>query len=63
MAVFGVRSISFEPLVGFTNNYSKMSSMMSGCAVCMFDRGRFKFKVIVYGLTLYDCIWCLFYIF
>jgi len=46
MTVFHVRSISFEPLVGFTNNFAQMSSMMRRCAVPMFDQGRFK-KVIV----------------
>jgi len=45
MTVFGVPSISFEPLVGFTNNVAKMSSMMSQCAVLMFDQGRVKVKV------------------
>jgi len=30
---FCVRSISFEPLVGFTNNFAQMSSMMRRCAV------------------------------
>jgi len=29
---FRVRSISFEPLVGFTNNFAQMSSMMRRCA-------------------------------
>ena len=27
MTVFGVRSISFEPLVVFTNNFARMSDM------------------------------------
>ena len=40
-----VRSISFEPLVGFTNNFAKMSSMMRRCAVPRFDQGRFKVKI------------------
>ena len=44
---FRVRSISFEPLVGFTNNFAQMSSMMRRCAVPMFDQGRFKVKVII----------------
>ena len=44
---FHVRSISFEPLVGFTNNFAQMSSMMRRCAVCMFDQGRFKVKVTI----------------
>jgi len=35
-----------------------MSSMMSRCTVRMFDQGRFKFKAIVQGLTLSDCISC-----
>ena len=42
---FHVRSISFEPLVGFTNNFAQMSSMMRQCAVPMFDQGWFKVKV------------------
>jgi len=33
MTVFCVRSISFKPLVGFTNNFAQMSSMMRRCAV------------------------------
>jgi len=44
---FRVRFISFEPLVGFSNNFAQMSSMMRGCAVPMFDQGRFKFKVTI----------------
>jgi len=42
MTVFRVRSISFEPLVGFTNNFAQMSSMMRWCAVPMFDQGQGK---------------------
>jgi len=42
-----VRSISFEPLVGFTNNFAQMSSMLRRCAVPMFDQGRFKVKVTI----------------
>jgi len=45
MTVFGVRSISFEPLVGFTNNFPEMLAMITQCAVPMFDQGRFKVKV------------------
>jgi len=45
MTVFRVRSISFEPLVGFTNNFAQMSSTMRRCAVPMFDQGRVKVKV------------------
>jgi len=41
MTVFGVRSRYFEPLVGFTNNFAQMSSMMRRCAVPMFDQDRF----------------------
>ena len=37
---FRVCSTSFEPLVGFTNNFAQMSSMMRLCAVPMFDQGR-----------------------
>ena len=44
---FRVRSISFRPLVGFTNNFAQMSSMMRRCAVPMFDQGRFKVKVTI----------------
>jgi len=36
---FRVRSIYFEPLVGFTNNFAQMSSMMRRCAVPVFDQG------------------------
>ena len=46
-------SISFEPLVGFTNNSAQISSMMSGCAVHMFNQGHFKIMFIVQGHTLY----------
>ena len=42
-----VRSISFEPLVGFTNNFAQMSSMMRRCAVSMFDQGWVKVKVTI----------------
>jgi len=45
MTVFRARSISFEPLVGFTNNFAQMSSMIRRYAVPMFDQGRFKVKV------------------
>jgi len=47
MTVFCVRSISFEPLSGFTNNFAQMSSMMRRCAVSMFDQGRVKVKVTI----------------
>jgi len=63
MTIFYVRSISFEPLVGFTNYFAQMSAMMGRCAVPMFDQGRFKVKVTVKDLTLYDCISCPLYIF
>ena len=46
---FRVHSISVETLVGFSNNFAQMSSIMSQCAVRMFDQGRFKVKVIVQG--------------
>ena len=42
-----LQDISFEPLVGFTNNYAQMSSMMRQCARLMFDQGRFKVKVTI----------------
>jgi len=63
MTVFRVRSISFEPLMGFTNYCAYMSAMMGRCAVPMYDQGRFKVKVTVYDSTLYDCISCLLDIF
>jgi len=44
---FRVRSISFEPLVGFTNTFAHMSSMMRRCAVPMFDQDRVKVKVTI----------------
>jgi len=47
LARFRVRSISFEPLVGFTNNFAQMSKMMRQCAVLMFDQGPFKVKVTI----------------
>ena len=47
MSSFRVRSISLKPMVGFTNNLAQMSSMMSRCAVSMFDQGRFKVKVTI----------------
>jgi len=53
---FRVHPVSLEPLVGFTNNSAQMSSTMRRCAGLMFDQGWFKVKVIVQGLTLYDCI-------
>jgi len=34
---FRVRSISFEPLVRFTNNFAQMSSLIRRRAVPMFD--------------------------
>jgi len=47
MTVFRVRIISFEPLVGFTNNFAQMSSMVRRCAMPMFDQGRFRVKVTI----------------
>jgi len=47
MTVFGVRSISFEPLVVFTNNFAQMSAIMRRRAVLMFDQGQLKVKVKV----------------
>jgi len=47
ITVFRVRIISFEPLVGFTNNFAHMSSTMRQCAVPMFDNGWVKVKVTV----------------
>jgi len=51
MSVFGVRSISFEPLVVFTNNFRPMSAIMRQYVMLMFDQGQLKVKV----KTLYDC--------
>jgi len=45
MTVFWVRSLSFEPMVRFTNNFPEMLAMMRQCAVPMFDQGWFKVKV------------------
>jgi len=45
--VFCVRTISFEPLVGFSNYSAQMSSMISRCAVRMFDQGRFKVTITI----------------
>ena len=45
MTVFGVRSITFEPLVVITNNFPEMLAMMRRRAVPMFDQGRFKVKI------------------
>ena len=45
MTVFWVCSLSFEPLVGFTNNFPEMLAMLGRCAVPMFDQGWFKVKV------------------
>jgi len=53
MTLFLVRSISFESLVGFSNNMAQMSSMMRRYAVHMFGQGRFKDKVIVQGKTVF----------
>jgi len=44
MTVFGVRSISFEPLVVFTNNFAQMSAIMRRCAMLLFDQGQLKVK-------------------
>ena len=40
--------------MGLKNNYANMSSMISRCAVCMFDQVRFKVKIKFQGQTLYD---------
>jgi len=45
MTVVRGHSISFERLVGFTNNFAQMSSMMRRCAVSMFDQGRVKIRI------------------
>jgi len=44
---FCVRSIFFEPLLGFTNNFAQMLSMIRRCAVPIFDQCRFKVKVTI----------------
>ena len=46
MTVFRVRSIFFEPLMGFTNNSVLMSSMMSRCVV------RIYTCTYMYGIAL-----------
>jgi len=56
MTVFGVRSLSIEPLVGFTNNFPEMLAMMRRCAVPMFDQGWFKVKVKNYP-SFPCCTW------
>jgi len=54
MTVFSVRSISFEPLVRFTNNFAQMSSMIRRCAVLMFDQGRVKVRIkIKHSMTVF----------
>jgi len=63
MTVFWVCSLSFEPLVGFTNNLPEMLAIITLCAVPMFDQGWFKVKVRIYDYTLYDCILSLLFIF
>jgi len=63
MTVFRIRSLSFKPLVGFTNNFAQMSSMMRQCAVLRFHQGRFKVQVTISDQTLYDCFSCPLYIF
>jgi len=49
MTVFRVRSISFEPLVGFRNNFAQMSSMMSNvqciCLTKVGSRSRSPSKI------------------
>ena len=63
MANINTNANSFEPLVGYTNNSSQMLSMKSRCAVRRYDQSRFKVKVIIQGLTLYDFMSCPPYIF
>ena len=56
MTVFRVRSISFEPLVGFTNNFAQMSSMMRRCAMHMFDQGGSRSRsqsTIIHCMTVF----------
>jgi len=47
MKVFHVASISFEPLLVFSNNFAQMSAIMRPCAMFMFDQGQLKVKVKV----------------
>jgi len=47
MTVFRVRSISFEPLVVFTNNFARMLAILRRCAMLTFDQGQLKVKVKV----------------
>ena len=54
MTVIRVRSISFEPLVGFTNYFVQMSAMKGRCAVPMFDQGQFN-PWWVLQITLHKC--------
>jgi len=37
MTIFRVRSLSFEALVGLTNNFAQISIMIKRCALSMFD--------------------------
>jgi len=60
MTVSRVCSIPFEPLVGFTNNFAQMSSMMRRCAVPIFNQGQFKVKIKVSVKTCSVCIFCTF---
>jgi len=49
MTVFGVRSISFDPLVVFTNNFARMSAIMRRCAMLMFQlkvKVKVKIKIV-----------------
>jgi len=56
LTVFRVRSISFEPLVVFTNKFARISAIMRRCAMFMFDQGQLKIMVKGKDFTLYDCI-------
>jgi len=42
---FRVRSIYFENLVGFTNNFAQMSSMMRRCLTKVGSRSRSQSKI------------------
>jgi len=47
MTLFGFRFISFEALVGYTNNFARLSAIMRRCAMLMFDQGQLKVNVKV----------------
>ena len=56
MTVFHVRSISFEPLVGFTNNFAQMSSMMRQMFINKSDFVGHSFSTFFSIIFLLACI-------